>query len=152
MPTGSLKVMVTGPDTAALGALASWAMANRPCMDASAYSGIQFTLSGTVTNLRLQLGTPATLPAEDGGICTNIPACSYAHYQKDPTPNLAAGGTVKVDFKTLVPAFGTPAPFDKSALVSVVFITSDAVTTHSFTVDNISFYLIGSRAAKAPSR
>jgi hypothetical protein len=139
-PTGSLKVPVTGADTLAVGALASWAAMNRPCMDGSTYQGIQFTVTGDVTKLLFQVSTPATLPIADGGICASDTLCSYAHYQLDITTSLAKGGTVKVAFSDLKAAFGTPAAFDKSALVALVFHTTDLVKTHSFTIDNISFY------------
>jgi hypothetical protein len=139
-PMGNLKVMVTGADTLAVGALAMWAAMNRPCMDGSQYTGIQFDVTGTVSNLLFRVGTPATLPTADGGTCTDAAACGYAHYQKDVTSSLAAGGQVKVAFADLRPPWGSPAAFDKSALISVVFLTTDKDTTKSFTIDNISFY------------
>jgi hypothetical protein len=140
MPNGSLNVVVTGTDTLAVGALAFWAAMNRSCMDGSSYMGIQFTVKGNVTTLLLQVATPATYPLADGGTCNSATLCAYAHYQKDITASLPTGGTVKVAFADLKAAFGTPAAFDKSALVALVFLTHDATATHSFNIDNISFY------------
>jgi hypothetical protein len=138
-PMGSMKVTVTGNETLAAGALATWAMANRPCMDGSMYTGIQFNASGTVTNLLFRIGTPATYPVAEGGTCTSPTACEYAHYQKNVTAMLGTA-VIKVPFAELTAPFGTPAPFDKSALISLVFLTTDTNTAHSFTIDNISFY------------
>jgi hypothetical protein len=140
MPTGSLTVPVTGPDTLAVGALASYAAMNRPCMDGSAFTGIQFSVTGTVTSLHLRIGTPATYPLTDGGNCESATLCAYAHYDKDVSASLPAGGVVRVNFADLRAPFGMPAAFDKSALISLVFLTLDPTTTHSFTVDNISFF------------
>jgi hypothetical protein len=141
MPTGSLEVTVAGPNTLALGALASWAAFNRPCMDASNYQGIQFKVSGTVTNLELRVPTPATYPLADGGVCTDATKCSYAHYRKIvPQATVTAGGMVQVPFSELMPPWGAPPPFDKSAVIAVVFLTTDADMTHKFTIDDIAFY------------
>jgi len=139
MPMGSLNVPVTGKETLALGALASWAALSRPCMDASAYTGIQFTAMGNVTNLLFRIATPGTYPTSEGGICTT-PDCAYAHWQKDVTAGLAGGATIQVSFAELTAPFGKPLPFDKSALNALVFLTTDEDATHSFTIDNVSFY------------
>jgi hypothetical protein len=129
-------------DTLALGALAPWAASSRPCMDASSYQGIQFKVgASTVTNLELRVPTPATLPLIDGGVCTDDTKCSYAHYRKIvPQATVTAGGMVQVPFSELMPPWGAPAPFDKSAVLSVVFLTTDANAGHKFTIDDISFY------------
>jgi hypothetical protein len=140
MPTGMLKVQVAGKMyTTAAGALATWAAANRPCLDGSAYMGIQFNVTGNVTALRFQVETPATLPIAEGGVCNSATACEYANYQKDITAD-QKGALVKVAFMDLKAAFGTPAAFDAHNLVSIVFVTTDTNVAHSFTVDNISFY------------
>jgi hypothetical protein len=139
MPKGSLKVQVKGAETLALGSLASWAAANRPCLDASAYKGVQFKVSGTVASLHVRIPTPATYPLADGGTCAK-PDCGYAHYDKDVSPSLAAGGMVQVAFADLKAPFGTPAPFDPGALTGIVFLSLDTDTTKSFTIDDISFY------------
>jgi hypothetical protein len=140
MPTGMLKVQVAGKMyTDAAGSLAPWAAINRACMDASKYAGIQFNVTGNVTNLFFRIGTPATYPVSEGGTCTDTISC-YAHWQKDVTAGLK-GGVTKVAFMgDLVAPFGKPAPFMKDSLVSIIFLTTDANTAHSFTVDNISFY------------
>jgi hypothetical protein len=139
-PTGKLTVPVTGMETLALGALASWAMADRPCMDGSQYQGIQFTVSGTVTDLRFRLGTPATYPLTDGGTCTSDATCGYAHYEKKITPIPTAPTMVKVAFSDMTAPWGTPGPFEKSNLVSLIFLTLDTDTTHNFVIDDVSFY------------
>jgi hypothetical protein len=140
-PTGTLKVTANGKNNYAVGALASWAAVNRPCMDGSMYNGIQFNVTGNVTGLFFRITTPATLPAgKDGGICTSDTLCNYAHYQKDISTSLPAGGLVKVPFMDLKPSFGTPAPFEKSSLVGIIFRTTDTNTAHTFTIDNVSFY------------
>jgi hypothetical protein len=108
-------------------------------MDASMYTGIQFNASGTVTSLLFRIGTPATYPVSEGGTCTNPTACNYAHWQKIVTGSLGTA-PIKVPFSELTAPFGTPAPFDKSALISLIFLTLDTNTTHTFTIDNISFY------------
>jgi hypothetical protein len=138
MPTGQMKITVTGMETLAAGSLASWAASNRPCLDASAYTGIQFNASGDVNTLLFRLGTPATYPVSEGGTCTDVGSC-YAHWQKNVTANLGTA-LIKVPFAELTAPFGTPAAFDKSALVSIIFLTLDTNTAHSFTIDNISFY------------
>jgi hypothetical protein len=138
-PKGQLMVPVTGKETLALGALAMWAAKDRPCMDASAFKGVQFKVSGTVSSLQLRFGTPATLPLDEGGTCAS-PACGYAHYSKDISPSVAAGGMVQVAFADLKVAFGAADPFDPSTLVSIVFLTLDEDKTHSFTIDDIAFY------------
>jgi hypothetical protein len=139
-PMGKLTVPVTGAETLALGALASWAAMNRPCMDGSTYTGIQFSVSGNTSNLLFRIGSPVTYPLTDGGTCNSATLCAYAHYQKDVTSSLAAGGLVKVAFADLTAPFGMPAPFDKSALIALIFLTLDTDTTHSFTIDDVSFY------------
>ena len=94
-----------------------------------------------MTNLELRVPTPATLPLIDGGICTNDTQCSYAHYRKViPQATVTAGGMVQVPFSELMPPWGAPAPFDKSGVLAVVFLTTDIDTTHKFTIDDISFY------------
>jgi len=138
-PTGSMKITVTKMETQAVGALATWAMANRPCVDGSMYTGIQFNASGNVTDLLFRIGTPATYPVGEGGTCTSATLCEWAHYQKNITAMLGTA-VIKVPFSELTPAWGAPAPFDKSALISLVFLTTDINTMHSFTIDNISFY------------
>jgi hypothetical protein len=140
MPTGSLKVTVLGPETYAAGLLAPWAAMNRACMDASAYQGIQFTASGNVTSLYFRIGTAATYPVEEGGVCASATTCAYAHYQKILTTPLSGAAPIKVAFSELLAPFGTPPPFDKSSLISIVFLTLDTNATHTFTIDNISFY------------
>src|SRR5205085_4159304 len=95
MPTGSLKITSNGKNNYALGALASWAAMNRPCMDASTYMGIQFNVTGNVTSLFFRVVTPGTLPLSEGGICTSATACEYAHFQKNISTSLPAGGLVK---------------------------------------------------------
>ena len=55
------------------------------------------------------------------------------------TAGLTGGATIKVPFNELL-VIGAPAPFDKSTLVSIIFRTTDVMTTHSFTIDNISFF------------
>jgi hypothetical protein len=140
MPMGSMKIMVTGPDTLAVGALASWAAKDRPCLNGSMYSGIQFNATGDVTSLMVRIGTPATYPVSDGGICTSAALCGYAHWQKIVTPSLNSTMPIKVAFSELTAPFGMPAAFDKSALIALVFLTLDPNTAHSFTIDNISFY------------
>jgi hypothetical protein len=137
---GSLTVQVLGPETLALGALASWAAKDRPCMDGSTYTGIQFKLSGNVTDLHFRLGTPATYPLDDGGVCTSATLCAYAHYEKITAVPSATPTEVKVAFSDLKPPYGAPDPFDKSALISLIFLTLDTDTTHTFTIDDISFY------------
>lgn len=141
-PMGSMTIHPTGEESLATGALAMWAMKNRPCMDGSAYSGIEFDVSGTVTSLLFRIQTPATLPVSDGGACTDDTKCGYSHYQLDVTSSLSAGH-VRVDFASLTPPFGMPDPFDKSALVGLVFLTLDADMGHGFTIDNVQFYAGG---------
>jgi hypothetical protein len=137
---GSMLVKVTGPETLLLGALASWAANDRPCMNGSTYTGIQFKVSGTVTGLLFRIGTPATYPVMDGGICMSDTLCGYAHYNKDLGKPAAAPTMVKVNFSDLAPPWGMPAPFDKSALISLIFLTLDADTTHTFTISDVSFF------------
>lgn len=139
-PMGQLTVPVTGPETHALGALATWAAADRPCLDASAFSGIQFKVSGTVKDLTFRVTSPATIPTMEGGACA-VKECAYAHYQKDLSANVAAGGVVKVAFSEMTPPmWGMPAPFDKASIIAIVFLTLDTDTTKSFTIDDIAFY------------
>jgi hypothetical protein len=138
-PMGSLTITPTGPNTYAAGLVAMWAMTDRPCMDASAYQGIQFSVTGTVTSLRFRVETPATVPVTEGGICTSD-TCAYAHWEKDVSANVATGGMVQAPFAALTAPFGMPAAFDKSSIIVLVFLTLDADVTHSFTIDNISFY------------
>lgn len=138
-PTGSLTVPVTGADTLAHGMLATWAMTDRPCMDASPHQGIQFKVSGTVSTLYFRISTPATIPVEEGGTCMNAPDC-YAHYQKDVSTTVATGGVVRAAFSELMPPWGKPAAFDKASLIGLVFITADMDTTKSFTIDDVAFY------------
>jgi hypothetical protein len=139
MPTGSMKIMVTGMETLAAGALAPWAAKDRPCLDASAYTGIQFNATGDVGTLMVRFATPGTIPVADGGVCTNDLLCAYAHWQKVLMTPLSAT-LVKVPFSELIAPFGMPPAFDKSALVTLVFLTLDTNTAHSFTIDNIAFY------------
>jgi hypothetical protein len=48
---------------------------------------------------------------------------------------------VQVPFSELTPPWGAPAPFDKSAVLSVVFLVpTDMNTAHKFTIDDIEFY------------
>jgi hypothetical protein len=140
MPTGALKVTVLGTETYADGLLAPWASTNRACMDASKYTGIQFTATGNVTSLFFRIGTAGTYPVSEGGTCANLTTCGYAHYQKNVTTGLTGGAPTKVAFADLVPPFGTPPPFDKSSLITIIFLTQDTNTAHSFTIDNILFY------------
>jgi len=136
---GALKVTANGKNNYALGALAPWAAMNRPCIDASMYTGIQFKATGDVTALIFRVVTPATLPPADGGICVDVASC-YGHRQLNVTAGLTGGAVIKVPFADLVAPFGTPPPVDKSALVSIIFKTTDANVAHSFTIDDISYY------------
>ena len=131
---------MVGNDTHAVAALAMWAAFNRPCMDGSAYQGIQFKVSGNVTDLLVRIGTPATYPVTDGRHLHRRRQVQLAHYQKNVTASLTAGAVVKVAFSELTPPWGSPAAFDKSALVSLVFLTTDKDMTHKFTIDDIAFY------------
>jgi hypothetical protein len=141
MPMGALTVPVTGKETLALGALATWAASSRPCMDASAYTGIRFKVSGDVDSLEFRVPTPATLPLADGGVCANDSQCGYAHYRKVLPKPTATLTMVQVPFSELTPPWGAPAPFDKSAVLSVVFLVpTDMNTAHKFTIDDIEFY------------
>ncbi len=142
MPTGMLTVMASNNGangTYAAGLIAKWAAANRPCVDASTYSGIQFTVTGNTTDLLFRIATPATTPTADGGICADT-MCAYAHFQATLTASLAAGGTVQVPFTMMTQPWANSSTFDKSALTEIVFLTTDTTAGHSFTVDNISFY------------
>jgi hypothetical protein len=138
-PMGSLMVTPTGPGTYAAALLATWAAMDRPCMDGSGYQGIQFSVTGTVTSLRFRVGSAGTYPTTEGGTCADA-TCAYAHYEKDVSANVATGGSVQVPFASLTAPFGMPGPFDKSSLITILFLTLDADTTHTFTIDNISFY------------
>jgi hypothetical protein len=139
--TGQLTVPITGPETLAVGALASWAKVDRPCMDASQYSGIQFKVSGTVKDLRLRLGTPATYPTEDGGTCAVAAMCGYSHYQKDISTMVTGTPTlVKVNFSDMTAPWGSPAAFQKSDLISVIFLSLETDTTKNFVIDDIAFF------------
>jgi hypothetical protein len=139
MPMGQMQVTVVGKDTYVATLLAMWAATNRPCMDGSAYQGIKFKVSGTVKDLLVRIGTPATYPIAEGGICADNAKCGWTHYQKNVSSSLA-GGTAMVGFSELTPPWGAPAAFDKSALLSLVFLTTDPDTTKSFTIDDIEFY------------
>jgi len=142
MPTGMLSVMASNNGTNgtyAAGLMAKWAAASRPCMDASTYTGIQFSVTGNTTDLLFRVATPGTTPATDGGICADM-LCAYAHFQANVTTSLAAGGTVQVPFSTLMQPWANGSVFDKSALTEIVFITTDTTSGHSFTIDNIAFY------------
>jgi hypothetical protein len=120
--------------------LASWAASNRPCMDGSAYTGIKFKVTGDVSLLLFRIATPATYPLAEGGTCA-MPACGYAHYEKDVTSALTSGGMVMVPFADMkVPSWGMADPFVKSNLIGLVFLTTAVNTAHSFTIDDISFY------------
>jgi len=141
-PTGMLTVMASNNGTNgtyAAGLIAHWAAANRPCMDASTYMGIKFSVTGNTTDLLFRVATPGTTPATDGGICADT-LCAYAHFQANLTASLAAGGTVQVPFTMLMQPWANSSVFDKSALTEIVFLTTDTTAGHSFTIDNISFY------------
>jgi hypothetical protein len=140
MPMGSLKVTVLGEETYAAGLLASYSAMNRPCMDASAYTGIQFTATGNVTSLNFRVGTPATYPIAEGGVCNSPTLCAYAHHQMVVTSGLNKATPIKVPFASLTAPYGMPPAFDKSSLLMIMFLTLDPNTAHSFTIDNISFY------------
>jgi hypothetical protein len=139
-PTGSLQVTVLGEETHAVGDLALYGATERPCFDASAYTGIQFKVSGTVNKLLFRLTTPATIPVAEGGICMSDTLCAYAHYQKDITASVAAGGTVKVAFAEMMAPYGSPAPFEKNSIIGLLFLTLDTDKTHTFTIDDITLY------------
>jgi hypothetical protein len=141
-PMGSMEVTVVGKDTYVATLLAMWAASNRPCMDGSAYQGIRFKASGTVKDLYVRIGTPATYPVAEGGICMDNMKCGWTHYQKNVSATLMAGGTAQVAFSELMAPWGAPDPFDKSALLSLVFLTTDPDTTMTkkFTIDDIEFY------------
>lgn len=141
MPMGMLTVMASNNGTNgtyAAGLIAHWAAANRPCMDASTYMGIKFTVTGNTTDLKFRVATPGTTPTTDGGICADT-LCAYAHFQADVTASLAAG-TAQVPFTMLMQPWANSSVFDKSALTEIVFLTTDTTAGHSFTIDNISFY------------
>jgi hypothetical protein len=137
---GNIKVTVKAAETLALGALAQWAATDRPCMNGSNYQGIQFKMSGDVTGMLFRIGTPATYPLVDGGICMSDTLCAYAHYNKDVGKPTATPTMVQVKFSDLAPPYGMPAPFDKSALISIIFLTLDATAGHTFTISDISFF------------
>jgi hypothetical protein len=142
MPMGMLTVMASNNGTNgtyAAGLLAKWAATARPCMDGSTYTGIQFTVTGNTTDLLFRVATPGTTPATDGGICADT-LCAYAHFQANMTASLAAGGTAKVAFSSLMQPWANSSVFDKSALTEIVFLTTDITAGHSFTISNISFY------------
>src|SRR5262249_22056386 len=107
--------------------------------DASAYTGIKFDMSGTVSSLSFRVGTSDTYDAAEGGTCTTT---CYGHYEKDVSSFLgSATQTVVVPFSSLMPApFGSPPPFDKSAIFTILFLTLDVNTGHSFTIDNIELF------------
>ena len=139
MPVGALKLNANTKNVYALGALAPWAAMNRPCIDASMYTGIQFKATGDVTALFFRVVTPATLPPAEGGICVDVGNC-YAHRQLNITAGLTGGAVIKVPFADLVAPYGTPPPVDKSAIVSIIFRTTDLNPAHSFTIDDIAYY------------
>ena len=137
---GKLEVSVVGANTHAATLLAMWAATNRPCMDGSAYQGIKFKVTGDVKDLFVRIGTPATYPITEGGICADNAKCGWTHYQKNVTASLTGGGMAQVAFSELTPPWGAPAAFDKSALLSIVFLTTEPMMTKKFTIDDIEFY------------
>jgi hypothetical protein len=137
---GALEVKVVGANTHAAALLAMWAATNRPCLDGSAYQGIKFKVTGDVKDLLVRIGSPATYPVAEGGICMDNAKCGWTHYQKNVTASLTGGGMAMVAFSELTPPWGAPGPFDKSALLSLVFLTTESDMTKKFTIDDIAFY------------
>ena len=116
--------------------------------DASRYGGIAFTYSLSTAfygaQLRLNVGTAATTPAEFGGTCT-----SGCYDDFGFTFQYAYGGQASVSFSQLAQlGFGTSATFDPKTILMVKWQISfpypyyypypPTTNTFNFTLDDIS--------------
>jgi Concanavalin A-like lectin/glucanases superfamily len=113
---------------------------NPSCLDASAYTGVQFTVAGDLgtCSLRFTLVTSEDQPVMYGGICTAASCVS-------PMSGPLTVGTNVVNFSD-INLYGAPLPtIDPAALNSIqwqLLVPTDGVTAPcvaNFTVSNVSF-------------
>jgi hypothetical protein len=113
--------------------LSHWAASGRECVDVSAFTGVEFDLSGTASPIYLKAGMSK---ADAAGSCTAGSAC-YANPQTTVTP----GTNVRVAFSSFVaPGWGVNASFDATELINFIWVTQDHTAGHTISVTNISFY------------
>jgi hypothetical protein len=118
-----------------------WGFANPPCLDASAYTGVQFTVSGDLGTCSLQMSLS---PSQDNSV-QNGPegVCTGASCVPPFSPAFGVGTTI-VSFSSLTN--GSPlATLDPTALNAIgwnLTAPTDGVTAPcvaNFSVTNVSF-------------
>lgn len=111
--------------------LSTWAATSRECVDVSAFTGVQFTATGTASDLYFKIAISATDPS---GHCAPATDC-YGH----PSATVSPGSNVQVPFSSLMAAtWGNMAPFDAKQVISLVWATSDK--NANITISDVSFY------------
>jgi hypothetical protein len=116
------------------------------CIDASAYTGVQFDFTGDLGGCKLSVGTSFSADlshADDGarGACSGTDSSCYG-----PFASVAASTTtIKVPFSAMSGGSPQSTP-DRSTIVDVVWQLSAPTGADggscaaSFTVENVSFY------------
>jgi hypothetical protein len=118
-----------------------WGFGNPPCLDASAYTGVQFTIAGDLGTCGLQF---SLTPSENNNVAFGPEGvCTAANCGGPFSANLGVGTTI-VSFASLTG--GMPLPtLDATALNAIgwnLILPTDGVTgpcKASFTVTNVSF-------------
>jgi hypothetical protein len=118
-----------------------WGFGNPPCLDASAYTGVQFTVTGDLGTCGLQF---SLTPSENNNVQFGPEGvCTAANCGGPFSANLGVGTTI-VSFASLTG--GMPLPtLDATALNAIgwnLILPTDGVTAPcaaSFSVTNISF-------------
>jgi hypothetical protein len=119
-PIGSLMVLVKNArGTLAKGVLAVSIPRNRPCLDGSAYTGIQFELAGNVTQLTFAIETPATLPESEGGTCSKENAPQECSAFKARNDSRRRAGLAEIERSVHSPRPPDPPPGGKTCEVAV---------------------------------
>ena len=130
---GPVEVTTAGADAYIAAVLSTWAETGRECIDVSAFTGVQFDLEATTTDVIFRVGVSA---ADPSGHCTEGSDC-YAHPQTTITPGVGR----QVPFSSLKPAsWGVMAPFNSKQVIMLLWATTDETSGKTIKVSNVSFY------------
>jgi hypothetical protein len=121
-------------DPIAAAILTPWQASGRECLDVSAYTGVQFTISADIANDKVLLLKVGQSASYESGHCDT--GCS-AHPQAIITP----GTNIKVPFSDLKPpTWGSQTPFNAEEVISLIWMTDDRTAGNTFSVRDVSFY------------
>jgi hypothetical protein len=151
---GALHLTVNTPATSAIQYIGLF-VGFTDCIDATAFTGVSFTLSGSVAGCTMQYAT-GDVEHSDSTVNTHLGTGAAGTYQ--PAVDLTAGQLAAAPQVLMMPfavnpAFGNPpTPLDKTKLIDMIWqfvvpaaapTTADAAPAAcvgNVTIDNVSFY------------